>query len=75
MNESHSDAFVFFGATGDLASRRFSRRCRQWPGVDTSTCPSLESDALLRIWPRSSTAPGRVLKSVGALTRGRSRNS
>ena len=27
---THSDALVFFGATGDLPTRRSSRRCRRW---------------------------------------------
>jgi len=35
MTPVHSDALVFFGATGDLAYKKFSRRCRQWSNVDT----------------------------------------
>src|SRR5438132_5045001 len=56
-------------------SRRSSPRSRQWPGADISTCPSSESAALLRIWPRSRTVPGRVSKSAAEWTRRRSRNS
>ena len=29
MNTPHSDALVFFGATGDLAYKKYSRRCKR----------------------------------------------
>ena len=32
MNLPHSDALVFFGATGDLYTRRFSPPCMRWNG-------------------------------------------
>ncbi len=35
MNESPSDALVFFGATGDLAYKKIFPRCRRWCGVAT----------------------------------------
>jgi len=30
MNDGHSDALVFFGATGDLPIRRSSRLSKPW---------------------------------------------
>jgi glucose-6-phosphate 1-dehydrogenase len=30
MHESYSDALVFFGATGDLACKKYFRPCKRW---------------------------------------------
>ena len=45
MGDTHSDALVFFGATGDLAYKKIFPRCRRWPGAVSSRCPS-------SAWPR-----------------------
>ena len=39
MNGTQSDALVFFGATGDLRTRRSFRRCRRWPSAATLNVP------------------------------------
>ena len=45
MGDTHSDALVFFGATGDLAYKKIFPRCRRWPSAARSTCRS-------SAWPR-----------------------
>ncbi len=43
MSEPRSDALAFFGATGDLAYKKISRRCMRWRGAAIFNSRSLES--------------------------------
>ena len=38
MSDIHSDALVFFGATGDLAYKKIFPSLQAWPDAETSTC-------------------------------------
>ncbi len=75
MSDIHSDALVFFGATGDLATRKSFPRCRRWPSVATSTYRSSASPR--PAGPSTSCAAGRrtVSRRTATWTEMRSRSS